>query len=541
MSLLRMLLPLAALFPTGLAAQAAPPKLLVVIAVDQFSADLFAEHRASFTGGLKRLSQGVVFPSGYQSHAASETCPGHSTILTGTHPARNGIIANNWLDQSVARTDKRVYCAEDPRAPGSTSRTYTPSTWHLLVPTLGERIKSANPGSRNVAVAGKDRAAIMMGGHKTDAIWFPNSANNGFRTLDGATGGEAEAAAVNRVYAARFTAPAKPVALTPHCRPYSRAVSLTGTLSVGDGRFARKGSDAGEFRASPELDAMTLMLAERLFDTMKLGRGAAPDVLAIGLSSTDYVGHRYGTAGSETCLQLAALDTMLGRFFAKLDRSRVDYVVALTADHGGHDTPERNRAHALPDAQRSAADLSVSRLSAQIGNELGITGPVLLSPDGGDIYFSNTLTPEQRKAVEARALALLRAQPQIETVFTAADMTATAIPRTPPETWTLAQRARASYRPGRSGDLLVMLKPRVTPIAEPNIGYVATHGSPWDYDRRVPMLFWRKGLAPFEQPNGVETVDIAPTLAALIGFRLAAGDVDGRCLDLLAGPETSCR
>jgi predicted AlkP superfamily pyrophosphatase or phosphodiesterase len=531
----------ALLAPVALTAQTAPPKLLVVISVDQFSADLFAEHRASFTGGLKRLAGGIVFPSGYQSHAATETCPGHSTILTGARPARSGIVANTWIDQTSPRGTKPVYCAEDERVAGSTSRAYEPSTYHLLTRTLGERMKAANPASRNVAVAGKDRAAIMMGGHGTDAIWFPDAAGKSFRTLSGATGGEAEARATNALFAKQLAAPAKAMKLSPHCLPYARAVSLGGTLSVGDGRFARKADDTGAFRASPEMDAMTLDLATRLVDAMKLGRGSAPDVIAVGLSATDYVGHRYGTAGSETCIQLTELDAMLGRFFAHLDKARIDYAVALTADHGGHDTPERNRIHALPEAARIDAALSVSKLDAQLVRELGVAAPVVVAADLGDLHFVRTLTPDQRARAEASATATLRANPQIAAVFTRAEIAATPSPASPPESWTLAERARASYHPTRSGDLIVMLKPRVTPIPEPTATYVATHGSPWDYDRRVPVLFWRKGLAPFEQPNSVETVDIAPTLAALIGLPLPASEIEGRCLDLLAGPESSCR
>ena len=100
---------------------ATPPKLIVAISVDQFSADLFAEYRARFTSGFVRMMQGAVFPSGYQSHAATETCPGHSTILTGARPSRSGIIANDWIDQrSNTRPDHTVYCAEDERVPGST-------------------------------------------------------------------------------------------------------------------------------------------------------------------------------------------------------------------------------------------------------------------------------------------------------------------------------------------------------------------------------------------------------------------------------------
>ena len=113
-----------------------------------------------------------MFRNGYQSHAATETCPGHSTILTGDHPARTGIIGNIWIDQSIARADKAVYCAEDERVPGSSSTHYKVSPKHLLVPTLGDLMKARWPGSRNVAVSGKDRAAVMMSGHNADQRWY---------------------------------------------------------------------------------------------------------------------------------------------------------------------------------------------------------------------------------------------------------------------------------------------------------------------------------------------------------------------------------
>ena len=145
-----------------------PPRLVLAISVDQFSADLFARYRRYFTAGLARLQQGAVFPSGYQSHAATETCPGHSTLLTGARPARTGIIANYWFDPGLARADKRVYCSEDVADPASTSREPVVSPVNLKVPTLGDRMKEANPASRNVAVSAKDRAVVMMGGHTLD-------------------------------------------------------------------------------------------------------------------------------------------------------------------------------------------------------------------------------------------------------------------------------------------------------------------------------------------------------------------------------------
>lgn len=539
----RTLLASAALLTTS-AAQADAPKLLVVISVDQFSADLFAEYRAHFTGGLKRLNDGVVFPSGYQSHAATETCPGHATILTGVHPGRAGIIANNWVDQSITRTDKTVYCAEDETMGASSKAAdYVPSPVHLRVATLGDRMKDANPASRVVSVAGKDRAALMMGGHKTDAVWFLSAKDFGrFETLAGRPG-SAAAERANAAIAGALAKPAAAMKLSPFCAARTRPVVLSPTKTVGEGRFARPSGDKRMFRASPESDAATLGLAEALIADMKLGRGAATDLIAIGVSATDYVGHTYGTGGSEMCIQLEALDAGLGKLFAQLDTAKIDYAVVLTADHGGHDTPERNRQDALPDATRVNAK-PLAAIGDDVAKAMGLTGTVLAAAEAaGDVWISNTVPPARKAEAVARAKAAFLADRQVAAVFTADELKVVAIATTPPETWTLAERARASFDPARSGDLIVMLKPRVTPIpTEIAAGgsYIATHGSPWDYDRRVPILFWRKGLTAFEQPNSIETVDIAPTLSALIGLKVAPGEMDGVCRDLIAGAGSSC-
>jgi hypothetical protein len=524
-----------------------PPKLIVVISVDQFSADLFAEYRAHWTSGMKRLSDGVVFASGYQSHAATETCPGHSTILTGDHPARTGVIANGWIDQSTARTDKSIYCAEDEtRGASSKSGVYVPSPAHLLVPTLGDRMKDANPAARIVAVAGKDRAAIMMGGHKTDQIWFLRPSDYAqFETLYDHNG--APPAAVTRANAAIDTALAKPMPpmpLSPLCATRSRAVPVGAGKTVGDGRFARPAGDKKLFRASPESDAATLSLAGDLITEMKLGSGTATDLIAIGVSGTDIIGHAYGTEGSEMCLQLTTLDTGIGKLFARLDKAKIDYAVVLTADHGGHDAVERNDQNGIPDAARIDPALSPRAVGATIAAELGLAKPALVGAEAsGDVWLDITIPADKRAAALARAKALFAAHPQVAAAFTAAEIEATAVPQRPPESWTLIERARASFNRAHSGDLIVLLKPRITPIpaAAAALGYVATHGSPWDYDRRVPILFWRKGLTGFEQPNSVETIDIAPTLAAMIGIPVKSGEMDGRCLDLIAGPATMCK
>jgi phosphonoacetate hydrolase len=527
-------------------AQPAPqsrPSLLIVIAVDQFSADLFTQYRPLFTGGLARLSQGVVFPQGYQAHAATETCPGHSTILTGAHPGNNGIIANNWFDLGLAREDKRVYCSEDPTLEGTSSASgrYAPSPQYLRVPTLGERMRAADPRSRVVSIAGKDRAAIMMGGRGINESWW--LAPTGLASYRGTEASPA----VARISAAvaRAIGTARPALDLPEaCGPRSYPVALGNGLTVGTGRFERAAGNFRGFLASPEADGAVLAAGAAMRAEYRLGQNGGTDLLILGLSATDYVGHTYGTEGAEMCLQMLSLDRELGDFFARMDATGVDYAVVLTADHGGHDTPERNRENAIPDAERVSMELAPAAIGARVKAELGLTlEGELFAADApmGDFYVNRSLSAADRARVVDAAVRIMESHRQVERVYRARDVAAMPMPRRSPELWTVEDRIRANFDPERSGDFIVVLKPRVTPIPDTSLGYIATHGSVWDYDRRVPILFWRRGLSGFEQPNPVMVVDIMPTLAALIALPLGGGTpVDGRCLDLLAGAPSSC-
>lgn len=528
----------AAPVPSRINAQTPAPKLIIMISVDQFSADIFSEYRASFTDGMARMTAGAVFPAGYQAHGATETCPGHSTILTGSHPARTGIVANHYYDLSVGRDDKRIYCAEDENVAGSSSGTgkYAPSINHLLVPTLGDWMKQADPRAQVVSVAGKDRSAIMMGGRKADETYW--LVPNGLTSYPGVALSPV-AAKAGAAIAAAIAQPRDALTLPADCAAKDIAIPLDNGLHVGTGRMARKGGDFRGFLASTEADGAVLATAAALREARKLGEGDQTDLLIIGLSATDYVGHGTGTEGAEMCLQMAGLDRELGAFFAKLDATGIDYVVGLTADHGGHDIPERNRQNGWPEAQRVDRSLDPNVLGQRVGEKLGLPQPLLYG-DSGDYYLSRALTPAQRKAALAEILPTLRAHPQVEAVVTAEELQRHSISKRSADVWTLMDKLRASYHPERSGDFIIALKPRVTPIPEAGIGYVATHGSVWDYDRRVPMLFWRKDMAGFEQPNAVMTVDILPTFAALIGLKIDQNQIDGRCLDLISGPDDSC-
>ncbi|USI74125.1 alkaline phosphatase family protein [Sphingomonas morindae] len=521
------------------------PKLIVALSIDQFSAELYERYRPSFTGGLKRLGEGVSFVNGYQSHAATETCPGHSTILTGRHPAATGIIANSWYDRASGST---LYCVAvkgtaDPDARGGQM---------LRVDTFGDWLKRAQPGARSFAVSGKDRAAIMMGGHHADAIYWWGD-NEGFTSSAFAAPATptvlAPARAFNAALIARWKAapPALwPTSVSARCaalqKPFQMgAVAMPGTVpppasltvETGPNFFART-DFADQLRASPLFDQLVLDFAGQLIDRNRLGRGAATDLLAISLSATDYIGHRYGNGGAEDCVQMAALDAALGGFFARLDALNLPYMVVLTADHGAADAPERAAANGNAQARRVDGAAVVRALNTELRRQFALGYDPVASEGADDITITAGADAALAARMRAAAVVWLKARPEVEAVFTADEIAAVPSPsHIPPTQLSLIQRYAESFDRSRSGDILVAYHPYTTlgvPRAPGDV--VAGHGTPWDYDRRVPILFWWPGVTPRAESAAIETVDIAPTLAAIAAVPTPA--VDGRCLASVA-------
>jgi predicted AlkP superfamily pyrophosphatase or phosphodiesterase len=531
----------AALVWASAAAAAAPPspKLVVAISVDQFALSLFKQYRPTFTGGLGRLSQGLEF-TGYQSHAATETCPGHSTLLTGMHPSHTGIVANNWYERASA---SNVYCVSvdgvaDADAKGSAK---------LKVDTLGDWLKRAHPGARSIAVSGKDRAAIMMAGHHADAVyWWAD--RQGFTTSPYAGPATpavlAPAKAFSAAHFAAWRAKAPqlwPLAIPPRCAALETphhfgGMDLSGQAppdAVKDGTLDAHGAGFDDqLRVSPAFDPMTLDFADALIRRLRLGHGPDRDLLAVSLSATDFIGHRYGSGGAEMCVQVASLDAALGKFLDGLDGLGVPYVVVLTADHGGIDAAERL---GLP-AQRVDTKALLSGLSAYLRNSFDLAYDPLDGDDSRQLILNlGPLDQPRRDAVTAAALAWLRARPEVTRAYAAGEIAKVAVPPgKSPADLTLEERFAESFDAERSGDILVAYAEGATLGVPRSAGdNVAGHGSPWDYDRQVPILFWWPGVTPKVEASAIETVDIAPTLAPLLGVKAPA--VDGRCVEFGQG------
>jgi predicted AlkP superfamily pyrophosphatase or phosphodiesterase len=523
------------------------PKLVVVISIDQFSANLYAQHRGEFVGGLATLSSGIVYPNGYQSHAFTETCPGHSTLLTGKHPNKTGISANDWFDTATGKT---IYCLADPSvtlADDPKGRAVSPA--NMVATTYGDWLKAVSPQSRVYGVSGKDRGAITMSGHEADGqFWY----QPGFGFTTYVREGQTAEARLKPVAAlnARLAADLKKHPFVWNYAPASakRCKALEADYETGGRKWraalpiAPATSEADQRRdlyASPYTDQATLELAQGLRETYGLGDGPQVDVLTVSLSATDFVGHRWGTRGPEMCDQIARLDERLGVFLKSLDKVKGGVLVVLAADHGGADFVERLHDEGYG-SERVIGKPWVAQLNAQVRSDLGLSWNPLNADGGVDqIYVvgpdGRTPSITDRARITTATLALVKRDPAVAGAFDSqAILTMEAAPAdTSPEELSLAERVRRSVYPGRVGDVLVSFRPDRVP-STPGPTYVSTHGSPWDYDRRVPILFWWKGATPHERVLPLDTVDIAPTIAAVTGVKPPA-DIDGVCRPLVYG------
>ncbi|MES2498347.1 MAG: alkaline phosphatase family protein [Pseudomonadota bacterium] len=535
---------LAAALAFATSAQAAPPpkpKLILAISVDQYSSEVFNRYRSSYTAGLKTLSSGIAYPVAYHSHASTETCPGHSVILTGRHPTATGIVANSWIDRT---SGKSVYCVSvpgisDPKARGPQN---------MRVTTLGDWIKAAEPGARTFAVSGKDRAAITMAGKTADGVyWWTDGEGFGTSPYAGpATPAITEpAAAFNAPLLARWRN-ARPTLwprLPKRCAalqtPYRFGdLDVSGNVPPEAEIAAMKAADyldtkafQDSLRASPLFDSLVVDFATKLIAREKLGKGPATDVLAVSLSTTDYIGHRFGNGGAEMCAQQAALDASIGRLIKAARAQKVPFLVMLTADHGASDAAERAHEH---DGKASRFDSRgyVRRLNAALKSELGLASDAVIG-DADHLIIRAGDDKALADKIRVAALAWIRQQPEVTDVFTSAEIEAATVPLgMPPEMMTVPQRMKLSYDRERSGDILTVFAERTSFGVPTKPGdTVAGHGTPWNHDRQIPILFWWPHAPAESRSQSAEVVDIAPTLAAVAGIRPPV-PVDGHCLDL---------
>ena len=536
-------------FATQPAGNTSKPKLVVVLVIDQMRGDYIDKFQSQWTGGLKRLvREGAWFHDAAYPYAATETCVGHSTVSTGAFPATHGMIANEWWDREQ---QKEITCTNDasvknipydsgtpvsPNAPTTATPTPGDSAARMLVPALAEELKfQSGAGTRIVTMSLKARAAITMAGRQADSVtWF-----------DGATGEWLTSTAYPQApFVAEF-AKAHPVA-ADFGKTWSpllpESAYLYEKIAVGTGPPAGYGNafphplrgNATSTKAdpafylqwatSPYAETYLAQMAEAAVDKLSLGQRSGTDFLAISFSSVDYVGHFFGPRSWEVQDELARLDRDLATFFAHLDRSvgRGKYVVAITGDHGVAPVPEDLRKTGI-DAGRLNVDDVKARIEQALEN-LHYAKPAVADAAGADVYFTPGTYAKLKIDTHAMqaVIGAIHGVPGVLQVYTSeevADRPATENP--------IRSAEAAGFFQSRSGDLLIVPKPYwiwdYSPPGQPSRGGTS-HGTPYFYDQRVPVIFMGSGIRPGKYFGPATPADIAPTLAVLCGITLSTRD-----------------
>jgi predicted AlkP superfamily pyrophosphatase or phosphodiesterase len=531
------LIALGAAGPASAQVPAAPPRLVVAIAVDQLRADYMDRFRPFFgrSGFNLFLQRGASYAEARYEHATTSTCPGHAVILTGSYGYVNGIIGNDWYD---AAAGAERYCAADSTVrligvglPGRSPR-------NLKGATVGDVLKIATGGkSRVVTISAKDRSAIMMGGHLADgAYWMEDT------LFVSSTYYHPELPA----WASKFNASGR---ITSYFgKKWERLLPAVAYEMVGPDDVPTETDEAGMGRTFPHTVAGGETLGKEFVEAFDqspfsnevvadfamqaviaegLGRDSVPDILGISFSANDRVGHAYGPDSHEVMDVTLRLDRTLARLFSFLDQrvglSRV--IIVLTADHGVAPLPEVfQRLQPNASARRFHPAVVDTVVNAALTARYGAApAPGWVAyHDQPQLYLNLPALRARRASIEEAERVAQAAVLSVPGVNEA--LTATELARIRAEGSRRAENY--SFYPGRSGNIYYQMDPYILVDDEPT---GTGHGTPWAYDQQVPLLWYGSRVIPGIRQNPAAVADIAPTLSALLGIT-APGGAQGRVL-----------
>ncbi len=496
------------------------PRLVVFLVVDQLRGDMLDRYGPAFSGGLKRIMQkGYSFSNALHGHSATETSPGHAALSTGVHPGRAGIPSNAWREGS-GREVHPVYNVVDPSEgllgvpglPGSSPKV-------LRRTGLADWIIEADPQALVVSVSGKDRAAVLMAGKaKGSVFWFNSSVGRFVTSTYYRRRNPSWLLNFNEQVLSGYRADSVWVSTIP---PEMAHLSAPDTASFeGDGthtyfphRYYDERVDPGMddfflwFEGTPLLDGATLELARLALK--ETGAGTTPgrtDFISVSLSQTDRVGHAYGPLSREQMDNLLRLDRALGTFLDFLDEvvGPDNYILGLTGDHGVMTVPERLEVPGvrLTTSHRSGLEMALGK-AVRRANRNGSSSP------GSHIVEELREMTFVGPAYEREALLSGGvAQDSMANLF------------------------RNSFVEGRMGGLLSPYGVEMW-WTENTVDWTlprgTTHGSPYFYDRWVPLIVMGPDVEVGRTDQRVQPVDLAPTLAWLAGIPFP-DDLDGKPL-----------
>jgi predicted AlkP superfamily pyrophosphatase or phosphodiesterase len=496
-----------------------PPRLIVLVAVDQGRADYLPQFASRFTAGLKTLmEEGAVFTNAHLDHYPSVTAVGHSAMLTGAPPAISGIIGNDWYVREEKRNRTSV---EDPSTARLGAAEATGSSPHrLMVSTVGDELKMAHPGSRVVSMSFKDRSAILMGGRMADlALWWDTQSGMFVTsTWYGETLPE-WVADFNQARPADAWLGQEWRALTEDGTPGELLKTLPDTPGpryYGDVYNSAFGND------------LLVSLAEAALEHEGLGTRETTDILALSFSCNDSVGHSDGPHSPHVEDITVRTDRAIGRLLEVIERrvglERV--LVILTADHGVAPVPEQMQEWKMPGGRFSRESLEASAaaaLEAAFGPGEWIEGRA-----GSALYLNQALLAEKGLDPAEVERVLARGLEAVAPTWRAYTRTQLLEGRVPPDPW--SRRVLVSFHRARSADVEVLLEPYWMSAATGT-----THGTAYSYDTHIPLILMGPGIRPGRYDGSVVLNDLAPTLATLLGIETPSGS-SGRALGEILVP-----
>jgi predicted AlkP superfamily pyrophosphatase or phosphodiesterase len=508
------------LFCTALLFAAPPaPKLVVFLSVDQMRADYFDRYGHLFTDGLKMLhSKGIVFTNADLNYATSETGPGHATLGTGCYPSKSGIHGNEWIDPV---SKKNVYCVDDSMANPVEGEGGGFSAKNLVVPAIGDWLKERSSRSKVISISAKDRAAILMGGWKSDGSYWYNKKLGRMVTSDYYR--KTLPSWVKEFNSANWIEKNVPEAWTKSLPEsaytafgpdeFPAELTVQGKTSFPHQFTPEKKNE--QIVGTPYGDVFLLEFARAALNGERLGQREETDLLCVSLSNCDYVGHGYGPDSHEIIDLLVNLDRTLGDFFRFLDKTigKNNYIVALSADHAVCPLPEFASQFRGIDAKRYNYKQDIKpkldSLSILLKYERNSSDDIIIMNSfinytAATKYGWDTLVLQQHianglKGIEAFSEVYFRHE----------------MIGTDPVDKQYLQKYRNSYYAPRGEDFQYRIRENCIISSQ---GTGATHGSPYRYDTHVPLIFWWHGIHPQKIGREVHSADAAPTLAKIAGI-----------------------
>lgn len=521
-----------------------PPRLTVVFVVDQLGTETLHRMRGRFgKGGIARLmSEGSVFAEAHYSHLSTLTAPGHACIVSGSYPYKNGIVANRYYNRALGATVTMLADPSHPILEATASPEDDTSPAAFVGETLGDRLRASTQlASKVVAIALKDRAAVLLGGRVGQAWWFSEQtgkmttstfytkelpdwvkAFNQRRLADAAFGKVWDRALSASAYVGEDT-PEWELDAHGHGRTFPKKID--GGLEKPGRSFYRA------FAASPFAIEMQVEFVRAALAAEELGRDAHPDLLLISFNTSDLVGHLYGPDSHEAQDILVRIDRAIASLLPALEKAaggKQNLLVALTSDHGVSPVPESMASLGQP-AGRIADSKLLEAMNASLREQFG-EGEWISAIEEPSIYLNEALIRARKLdpvAVQEVARRGAESVDGVQTVFTRAQLQNGLLPQNP-----LVRAAQLAFHPAHSGDLILIAKPFY--LWGRSAGYPGgtAHGSPWRYDSHVPLVFWGGGIRAATYMERVDMADLAPTLAAILRITAPAA-ADGQVLPQL--------